>query len=827
VRQPSPRQSLVARLLLASTLILLGLGLLAGPALAADSDAPTMEARVLLGGHARVGSWMAIEVHLRNDGPSVTGELRLDSGSQTRTQFGTPVDLPTGSDKIYLLYAQPPGFGRDVKVDLVEGDDEIANARAEYSVRDPSQLVVAVVAERPQGIVGGLSLPPNQQQQASVTLALSPADLPSRVEAWGAIDRLVWQDVDSNLLEPDQLAALQGWLAGGGRMVIAGGTAGPATLSAFPDTILPYRPLATTDVAPQSLSGLLGELPETAADLPALSGELIGGQTLAAVGDRVVAAERTYGSGLVTIIGFDPATPWIAETDASDALWRRLLPPRSAVGQVVTDDSQFISAVSQLPALALPPIGGLLLLLGAYILLIGPVNYLVLRRVDRREWAWVTMPILIVVFAVGAYGFGAALRGSNVIVNEVAIVRGAPGATDGAAQVYLGLFSPSRETYQLEVPGGALLSSPISGEFFGGEATAGGLDILQGNPSRIRDLAVGVASLRAIRAETPATVPLVEARLQLVDGSLKGTVRNASEEKLEKTAIVIGGSVQVLKDLLPGEQVDVNLRLAPQFFGQPLSDKVVGSVFFPDASRASENVIRQYVRHTMIDQLTYDPMFGTSNQLPSDGPVILAWGSRDVLDVAIQGQEVRRTGNVLYYLNAPLEIRGRTSFTQDLLRSSVIETDAAFFNKSPWSIDMGRGTGTVAYRPIPFEGSFRPTDVVLSMGFGGDVGVRGGPEPKPVEPLDEIPPRCDPVLENCAGENGNNQAFDGVPEVEIFDVAGSEWKRLPHLDVGQRYALASPASFIEPTTGSLLVRFVTEMDNASFNFGVELTGVVG
>ena len=827
MRHPSPKQSLVARLLLAPTLIILGLSALAGPALAADSDAPAMEARVLLGGHARVGSWMAIEVHLRNDGPSVTGELRLDSGSQTRTQYGTPVDLPTGSDKIYLLYAQPPGFGREVKVDLVEGDDEITSATAEYSVRDASQLVVAVVAERPQGIVAGLSLLPNQQQQAAVTLALTPADLPSRVEAWGAIDRLVWQDIDSNLLEPDQLAALQGWLAAGGRMVIAGGTAGPATLSAFPDTILPYRPLATTDVAPQSLAGLVGELPDTAADVPALSGDLIAGRTLASAGDRVVAAERSYGSGLVTIIGFDPATPWITETPASEALWRRLLPPRSTVGTVVTDDSQLISAVSQLPALALPPIHGLLLLLGAYILLIGPVNYIVLRRLDRREWAWVTMPLLIVVFAVGAYGFGAALRGSNVIVNEVAIVRGAPGATDGAAQVYLGVFSPSRETYQLEVPGGALLSSPISGEFFGGESTAGGLDILQGNPSRIRDLAVGVASLRAIRAETPATVPLVEAQLRLVDGSLKGTVRNASEEKLEKPAIVIGGSVQVLKDLLPGERVDVNMRLAPAFFGQPLSDKVVGSVFFPDASRASENVIRQYVRHTMIDQLTYDPMFGTSNQLPSDGPVILAWGTRDVLDVAIQGQEPRRTGNVLYYLNTPLEISGRTAFTQDLLRSSVIDSDAAFFNKTPWSIDIGRGSATVAYRPIPFEGSFQPTDVVLSMGFGGDIGVGGGPAAKPIEPLDEIPPRCDPVLENCAGEGGNNQFIDGLPEVEVFDVAASEWKRLPHLDQGQRYALASPASFVEPTTGTLLVRFVNEMDSASFNLGVELTGVVG
>ena len=67
-----------------------------------------------------------------------------------------------------------------------------------------------------------------------------------------------------------------------------------------------------------------------------------------------------------------------------------------------------MGAVSNLPSLALPPIGGLLVLLFGYIVLIGPINYLVLRRLDRREWAWVTMPVLIVVFTVGAFGFGVA-----------------------------------------------------------------------------------------------------------------------------------------------------------------------------------------------------------------------------------------------------------------------------------------------------------------------------------------------------------------------------------------------------------------------------------
>ena len=119
------------------------------------------------------------------------------------------------------------------------------------------------------------------------------------------------------------------------------------------------------------------------------------------------------------------------------------------------------------------------------------------------------MPILIVGFALGAYAFGSALRGGSIIVNEVGIVRGAPDATEGSAQVYLGVFSPARGTYQISVPGGALLSSPISGDVFGGQAAS--LDVIQGDPSRVRDLSVGFGSLRTIRAESQAVVPKVHA----------------------------------------------------------------------------------------------------------------------------------------------------------------------------------------------------------------------------------------------------------------------------------------------------------------------------
>jgi hypothetical protein len=790
------------------------------PAGAAAADTPTMEARILLGGNVRIGSWMAISVHLTNDGPAVTGELRMTGGSQGQTRFGTVVDLPTQSDKTYVVYAQPPAFGSQLEVVLADGDRTIISTKPKFTSHDATQLVVAVVAEHPEAIVGSLHLLPNQNQIAPFVVSLTPEDLPDRVEAWSSLDRVIWQDIDSERLSPAQLDAMRGWVAGGGRLVIAGGTAGPKAMSAFPDVLLPYRPVVTMDVPAANLAGLLGQLPVGATQLPALSGELAGGRALATVGDRVVAGERPYGNGVVTLLGFDPSADWIAKTDTSDALWRRLLPTRTAGGLNFSDDNLLVSAVAQFPSLALPPIGGLIALLGAYILLIGPINYLVLRRLDKREWAWVTMPALIVVFAVGAYGFGAALRGSELIVNEVAIVRGAPGATDGTAQIYLGVFSPSRGTFQLQVPGGALLSAPFNGDVFGGTGTGGQLDILQGDPARVRDLAVGFGSLRTIRAETPIAVPLIQTDLRLEGSHLTGTVKNASAERLESPAVVLGGTVAVLKDLEPGAVATVDVALQSNTFGQSLSDRVVGQVFFGDGGLTSDTS-RLSVRHSIVDQLTFDPMFGSTNQLSAEGPVVLAWGSNSLLPVEIADQKPRHLGNVLYYLPTSLAISGSTTFRGDLIRWSIVKSDAAFFNKDPNFINFGRGSAILAYRPTSFEGTLSVTELAIALNAGGGVPSTG--EPAPIQPLSSIPPTCpNPPTADCGPI-----PVDGLPEVELFDITTQSWVRLPHLTQGARYAVAEPTHFVDPASGSVLVRYVNDkLDNVGFAVDLSITGGV-
>ena len=493
----------IARLLATLAVAALAFGPLA-PVGTAAGDV-TMSARVLLQVHARAGAWMAIEVSLENNGPAVSGELRMQASSQSTARFATAVDLPTASRKMFYLYAQPPAFGQTMKIELVAAGATLQTASAAYLAHDTAQLVVGVVAERPQSIIGDLRLPPSINNVPAVLAPLTLADLPERVEGWAPLDRLIWQDVDTSRLSKPQLAALRGWLAAGGRLVIVGGTAGIGTLAAFPDDLLPYQPTSTMDLAASTFASLLVGAPATTGDVPTMTGNPGTGRALATSGDRWAAADLTYGNGSVTLLGFDPTTKGIGATAAVSALWGRLLPARSiSTSPAIADDSNLLSATGQVPSLALPPIGGLFILLIAYIVVIGPINYLVLRRLDRRELAWVTMPILVVGFAVAAYVYGGFLRGTDVIVNQVAIVRGAPDATEGAATVYFGLFSPDRRTYQVEVPGGALLAAPIAGDIFG-SSQLGVLDIVQGDPARVRDLEVGFASLRTVRGTSGAS----------------------------------------------------------------------------------------------------------------------------------------------------------------------------------------------------------------------------------------------------------------------------------------------------------------------------------
>ena len=392
-----------------------------------------------------------------------------------------------------------------------------------------------------------------------------------------------------------------------------------------------------------------------------------------------------------------------------------------------------------------------------------------------------------------------------MIVNEVAIVRGAPGATDGTAQVYLGVFSPSRGNYQVACPGGALLSSPISGDFFGGDGTARGARRPAGRPvagprprRRVRLAADGP------RGDAPSTVPLIAGRPSArATAASRARSRTRRTSTLEKPAVVLGSTVARLEDLAPGEPAD-RRRRASRRTRSASRCRTRSSASSSSATRPPDGGHRPALRPPRdgrpADVRPDDS--GSTSQLPADGPVILAWGSgeaarrrdrrpeaaahrqRPVLPAAPTSRSAAR----------PRSVATCCARTRRRCRRRVLQ-------QGPVSINFGRGSATIAYRPIAFEGTFAPTELAIGLNFGGDDGVGAGRRAaRRSSRSTRSPPPCDPTSRRP--RTATRQCFDGLPEVEVFDLIDvATWVRLPHLTQGTRYGVADPDALRRPGDG--------------------------
>ncbi|NJO84026.1 MAG: hypothetical protein HC828_15390 [Blastochloris sp.] len=146
----------------------------------------------------------------------------------------------------------------------------------------------------------------------------------------------------------------------------------------------------------------------------------------------------------IDYIAADPNAEPLRGWDRLDELWLSLMTstgarPGWSRGFVSWEDAA--RAAEILPGIdPLPDILPLCGFLGLYIALIGPLNYLILNRLNRREWAWLTIPLLIVIFSGVAWAIGFNLRGNEAIVNRVAFVRAWDDAERAQIDAVLGLL---------------------------------------------------------------------------------------------------------------------------------------------------------------------------------------------------------------------------------------------------------------------------------------------------------------------------------------------------------------------------------------------------
>jgi hypothetical protein len=97
------------------------------------------------------------------------------------------------------------------------------------------------------------------------------------------------------------------------------------------------------------------------------------------------------------------------------------------------------------------PIGWLLLLLLAYLIVIGPLDQYWLKKINRQMLTWITFPSYVVLFSLLIYFIGYKLRSGEMEWNELHVVDVTPHGTraDLRGRAYCSAYSPVNARYDV------------------------------------------------------------------------------------------------------------------------------------------------------------------------------------------------------------------------------------------------------------------------------------------------------------------------------------------------------------------------------------------
>lgn len=647
------------------------------PSVVAAQGSPseiTMQAEAAFDGHFKYGEWLPIFIDLENAGADIDGIVQVSvpfaSGA---TVYDTPISLPSLSRKRIVLYVVPNNFSRQLEVEFVVGNERIADSIVSVVPLAPINYLVGLISPDRGALTLLKSVELPGQKRTILLLDTSLQAFPEKYEGLRSFDLLVLNNTDTSAMTPDQAFALETWVRRGGRLVIGGGPGAARTLAGLPETLVPLNPddSIKVDELP-GLEAFVGVEHPIQVPGPFLitSGDLQSSIILASQDNTPLIIEKTSGNGFVDFVTLDLSASPFDAWSGTISFWERMISPGSAYPEWLPQDisvrqqaaGQMPYALSNLPVLDLPSAQGLALLLSLYIVAVGPLNYLVLRWRRRLHWAWITIPVITVIFSAGAFGLGYALHGTDIFINKIAVLEI---SESGRAHVnnYLGVFSPSQQTYEIEVRGGGLVSpleaytdpwSSISPP--GGSASVRDAHIVQGDPAFIRGLSVNQWSLQSFMVEgIQVEMGSIDADLLLQNDRLSGRLQNETSQLIQDATIIFGGQFYALGDIATGESVSIDMSLLETVeltFGPPISYRLMETQFNQQGSPGS-------YRQADVKRVIIESVIERGSQktpLSSGMPILLGWLDQAPPDIRITGETPSQQTTALIYTALPYHL---------------------------------------------------------------------------------------------------------------------------------------------------------------------------
>ena len=482
----------------------------------------------------RAGHWWPVYVTVHNEGPDFAGTVIIspDKGKlgkahlRFETRFCRRVALPKGTTKrvpvpVFLAWNVP---GWQVEVVSDDGRRFMDTALPVVGVQPRTEELVLVVADR-RGAHAFFRQQASRwahepQVRGRHVVYADPERVPINWLLMAGYDCIVVDNIPAGLLNRDQLSAIAEYGLQGGNLVIAAGPNALWMRDSPLERVLPVRVtgLANRDVAGEVARRFAIVAPPRRA-MAAATAELRDGIVLARCGRNPLVVRSYCGRGTVTFLGFglsSPATdPWLGKENlapvlmqpkrisalsttlhgvAQEGMWR--------VAEKHSPRADVLAKAESAPLAKFPPAGQVALFLAVYLVALSPLTYLIFRKAERLELAWLLSPALAVTFAVVPYVIDAGRAGAKASIHNTCLVETANGQRTGLCTRVLVAYSPRAAEHRIRFPEQA----PLVADFHPADAQEGGLDtvgldVAFGEETRLPKLTILRQSVRSFATQ--------------------------------------------------------------------------------------------------------------------------------------------------------------------------------------------------------------------------------------------------------------------------------------------------------------------------------------
>ena len=401
------------------------------PSTQAQAAAPLeVKATAGISGKAKYQSVVPLQVTVKNNGADFSGDMAINSSNsyEAASALVVPIDIAAGEEKTFTFYLDGLADNGYSDADLfafyegnIEKGKKIAykgTKRLQSNFLDPTSTFVYTLTDKSDRLSALLRLssfvPQNNVEIFNIN-QLKDYTFPEDEQGLAMANVIVVDEVAIADLAQKQQEALLKWVQDGGTLLLGATDQVDATAGVFKDYLPMSLSQETTSISAETLTKLSGGGIFTQPISIHTATNLEGSLPVLTENNVVLASKKKIGGGEIIQTAFSLGDQPLASMDGYAALLAKMIDIQSISqhgmmnqGQSPLDQISYeLRSINELFPSFEVSVSYMLIVIILYIIIIGPVLYFVLKKVDKREHAWWIIPVFSIVLSIGLFIVGA------------------------------------------------------------------------------------------------------------------------------------------------------------------------------------------------------------------------------------------------------------------------------------------------------------------------------------------------------------------------------------------------------------------------------------